>query len=268
MKELLEKDYNKILKLLDRGIQYPEVISIIEKNNPGTIFVDEIYEPKSALVWNQGMKGFYFLGDPESKLFLEHINEFMDHFIPKFLKERNISCFEGSGTTQEWDETIKKVFENKDLHSGKQRIYTWDYNSNIHQMKHFKYKIYSIRSMNHQSFFNWKYYERVLVSFWGSIDQLIEKGNCYYAVDGNKIIGICYSGFVTSNTKTIGIETDEKYRKQGVGYHLALHCIRDILQEGKMIWWDCMEENIGSGRLAEKLGFVKSQEYECYYSGL
>lgn len=246
-------------------IKYPEVISIIERNNPGTIFVDDIETPQVALVWNQGMKGFYFIGNCKNKRFLDDINKFIDTDIASFLNEKNIDYFECSTTSKKWDKMIEKIFEQKGLESWEQLIYFWDENKKLEQVES-KYTIYSLKDRNIQPvhFSNWDYYEKVLKDFWDDVKLLKEKGNCYYAVDRNEIIGVCYSGFVTSKYKTIGIETDEKYRKQGVAYHLALRCIVEILEEEMLPWWDCTKANIPSVKLAEKLGFLKHQEYNCY----
>ena len=142
MKKILESDYHRISMLLSEGIKYPEVISIIERNNPGEIFVDDINEPNTALVWNQGMRGFYFIGNNDSKLFLQKINRFIDDYIITFLKDRNISYFEVSGTTLSWENTIEKIFCDKDLRSWRQFIYHWDRSSKRkEQNNEFKYSI-------------------------------------------------------------------------------------------------------------------------------
>ncbi|MTI67403.1 MAG: GNAT family N-acetyltransferase [Firmicutes bacterium] len=266
MKEILKKDYYKVIDLVDEGIKYPEVISVIEKNNPGKIFVDNINNPKSALVWNQGMMGFYLIGDSNSKLLIKNINRFIDDYIKTFLNDRDIDYIEVSGTTKKWDKTIENIFNNRDLKGWRQLIYTFNEKKIRKQTDNFKYSIYSLKDnkLNYHKFSNWRYYENVLSEFWGGVDELVDKFNCYYAVDGNEIIGICYSAFLTSNIKTIGIETDKKYLNKGVGYNLAINCVEEVLKEGKLPWWDCMEKNIPSRKLAEKLGFIKFREYICY----
>lgn len=271
MKELLKNQYNKILKLLDDGIKQPEIISIIEKNNPGTIFVDNVDMPNTALIWNPGMGGFYLIGDCENNFFLQNINKFIDDDIAEFLRDRQIDDFEVSGGNGLWEKTIENIFHSRDLKRGRQLIYTWDKTQKIKEpIENFNYSIYSLRSreVNMSQYINWKYYEGVLRSFWGDIDQFLDKGDCYYALDGNKIIGVCYTSFVTSNTKAIGVETDKEYRNQGVGYALAHRCIDEILKEGNLPWWDCMETNLSSRRLAEKVGLVKTHDYFCYYFNL
>jgi len=62
IEELRQDRYYKIDHLI-RNNNFPEVASVILKNNPGWIFVDNIDNPKSALIFCKGMSGFYLLGD-------------------------------------------------------------------------------------------------------------------------------------------------------------------------------------------------------------
>ena len=58
--QLISNDkYSTVIDLLDEGIKYPEVISVLVGNNPGDVFIDDIDSPRAGLVCNQGMKGFY-----------------------------------------------------------------------------------------------------------------------------------------------------------------------------------------------------------------
>lgn len=266
--QLISKEkYSTVIGLLEEGIKYPEVLSVLEGNNPGDVFIDDIDSPKTGLVWNQGMKGFYFIGNPESPIFMTRITRFIENDLHNILKERNIDYFEVSGTTSDWEQAIQQLFKIKKLKSWKQIIYSWDEDVKyIKRIAKIPYEVLSLKEilLQPQTFMNWDQYKKVLIEFWGDIDSFKDKGNCYFAIDGNKIIGSCYSAFVTTKVKTIGIETDQKYQNQGVGYTLALHCVKEALDGKRLPWWDCMKSNIPSSRLAEKLGFVKDQEYLCF----
>jgi hypothetical protein len=48
---------------------FPEALAIIEGNNPGWVFADGLNTPRAALVWAQGIKGFYLVGDAHSAVF-------------------------------------------------------------------------------------------------------------------------------------------------------------------------------------------------------
>ncbi len=264
MKRICEEAYDQLVPLMEGGIRFPEVISIIEKNNPGMIFVDDLTEPKAAIVWSQGMKGFYFIGDQKSNLFLQKSPEFIKNELFPFLYNRELDYFECSGITPKWNETIERIFAHQKLNSCKQLIYTWEGSGNLTPPES-PFQIYSVNQYHPRNFLHWDHYEKELIQFWGNIDNFLNAGNGYYAVKENTIMGFCYSSFVTTKEKTIGVVTDEKYRNQGIGYHLAHRCINEILKEGKRPWWDCTETNTPSVKLAEKLGFVNTEEYRCYY---
>lgn len=103
-----------------------------------------------------------------------------------------------------------------------------------------------------------------LLLYWRSMDDLQKYGSCFYAVAENTVVSLCYTGFATDSFDVMGIETCKDYRRSGLGYTLALRCIHEILERGKLPYWDCMEENIPSMKLAEKIGFLKSGEYICF----
>ena len=50
MFQLNESDFKRIKPLMKKGIEYPEVLSIAEGNNPGQIYADDKTHPRTALV--------------------------------------------------------------------------------------------------------------------------------------------------------------------------------------------------------------------------
>ncbi|MEN6313451.1 MAG: GNAT family N-acetyltransferase [Clostridiaceae bacterium] len=101
--------------------------------------------------------------------------------------------------------------------------------------------------------------------FWGSLDRFFHKGVGYCTVSGDVIAGLGYTGYIAGDVYTIGIITNEQFRRIG----LAEAAVRAILKEysamGVRPYWDCMEENIASYSLARKVGFKKRYEYSVYW---
>ncbi|WP_138754100.1 hypothetical protein [Paenibacillus sinopodophylli] len=77
MYELSRDLFYKAKSLLENGHSHPEIVSIIENNNPGWIFTDQLNSPKSALVWSKGMEGFYLIGDHHNEAFTGQLHEFI-----------------------------------------------------------------------------------------------------------------------------------------------------------------------------------------------
>lgn len=245
----------------------PEPISVIMKNNPGDIYVDNIKKPKTALIWSYGIAGFYLIGDYGNKKTNNDIKKFVDSIIIKRMKEKDYNCFEVSGSTPSWDRAIAEIFGQKELRSWKQIIYIGDLKTQGESLEtSFPYEIKNLKdeSFDITELVNKDYLINELLQFWNDIDIVKKKGNCFYAIINGEVIGMCYTGFVTDEMKAIGIETVEKYRRNKVGYNLALNCLHEIVEEGKTPYWDCMDENVASKRLAEKLGLTKSGEYICH----
>ena len=267
MKQLIEEEFYKVKKSIGFKGLSPEPISIIMNNNPGNIYVDDSKTPKTALIWSYGIEGLYLIGDDSNKKTNNDIKEFVDTNIIKEMKEKDYNYFEVSGSTLSWDKTIREIFEQKGLGAWKQLTYISDLKTQKPTLETaLTYEIRSIKdgSFNLYELVNKEYLVNELLLYWSNLDKLKEKGNCFYAVINNEVIGMCYTGFVTEEMKAIGIETIEKYKGNKVGYNLALMCLDEIVTDGKIPYWDCEDENTASKRLAEKLGFTKLGEYICH----
>lgn len=266
MHKLNPKEFYRVQEHIGFDNLSPEPISVILENNPGSIFVDNYICPTSALIWSQGIEGFYLIGDEKNNTFITELNSFIDEKIAPMLKKKGYGYLEVSPCKDTWYEVIEDIFKDRKMDSWNQLTYLMDKDTQINDYK--SSSSYNIRNIKDKFDFNVlsnkKYIINTLLMFWDSVDNLKEKGSCYYAEKDNKVIGLCYTGFISTDKKVIGIETDKECRRKGVAYNLASKCINEILEGEKIPYWDCMEKNIPSKMLAEKLGFRKIGEYICY----
>ncbi|WP_105616319.1 GNAT family N-acetyltransferase [Vallitalea okinawensis] len=264
--EIHQNDYYKVKMLLEGVRNFPEVHAVIDQNNPGKIYTDNRNAPQTALVWSQGMQGFYFIGDDKNDSFLKDIKEFINQVIIRDLIQKEINWFEISGANTRWDHRIEELFEERDIQYGIQLTYLW--NKSTDEYKH-QLNCYDIRKVDQDilglEVENLDFIIKELELFWGTLSNFFKNGICYYTIEDNKIVSICYSGFKTDNTFTIGIETLKEYRKKGYAHILASHFIQDCLEHAILPYWDCSDDNIASRKLAEKLGFEKDSQYRCYW---
>jgi predicted GNAT family acetyltransferase len=259
----LSQDYYGILqdKVSFKGIS-PEPLSIISKNNPGEVFVDDVRDPQTALIWSYGIQGFYLIGRHDDSDTNNEIVAFFDRDIALRAKEIGYKSLEVSGDSVDWNEPIADMFKHRKMSSWKQHIYLTKvkvdtrYSTDI--------EVRSVKNADIERLTNTDILRKELLQFWETIESLQLRGNCFFAVDDNRVIGMCYTGFVTDSVKVIGIETLEEYRRRNVGYTLAARCMNEIIDEGCSVYWDCMEKNIPSNRLASKLGLERTGEYICH----
>ncbi|KWX79466.1 hypothetical protein AMQ84_07045 [Paenibacillus riograndensis] len=60
--ELEKKDYSLLEPMLISGFQFPEVSAVIDSINSGWIVTNDPKQPASALMWAEGLGGFFLLG--------------------------------------------------------------------------------------------------------------------------------------------------------------------------------------------------------------
>ena len=100
---------------------FPEALAIIEGNNPGWVFVDDLNTPRAALVWARGIAGFYVIGDADSAVFLKELDAHTEQVLKPRLHDLGLAWFEISGD-ESWNPVIENAFEKRNLESSQQWV--------------------------------------------------------------------------------------------------------------------------------------------------
>jgi RimJ/RimL family protein N-acetyltransferase len=247
---------------------FPEALAIIEGNNPGWVFADGLNTPRAALVWAQGIKGFYLVGDAHSAVFPKELDVYTDQVLKPRLRDLGVASFEISGD-ENWNPVIENIFEKRNLESSQQWVFT---------LKPTKYEsVMQLQAVGDRrlqrvdrhllaglSAGNKAFLFSKLIQFWGSVDTFLSTGLGYVLVDGEKITSLCFSGFVAGKVHAIDIETKASHRRKGHAEIVARAFVTECIEKHLQLHWDCMAKNTASARLAEKLGFTPSHAYTLY----
>lgn len=261
MYELQQEDFYKVTPLLNGGHLHPEILSIIEGNNPGWIFVDQSTQPRSALVWSKGIEGFYLIGDHTNQAFINTLDGFIASSIVPRMRELGLDRFEVSGHHKKWD--LNVIFSSRNLHQFEQMVFKLFHKPPVSETKGLKIINLRLDEWENQGLINLEFVKEHINLFWSTKDVFSQKGYGFAAVEGLEIIGLGYSSFVTEDTHAIGIETLLHYQNKGVGTHLATLLVEDILANGFTPYWDCSSDNEASKKLAQRLGFQQVHQYKC-----
>lgn len=261
MYELKQGDFHRVRPLLEGGHLHPEVISILESHNPGWIFVDQVNDPKSALVWSKGIEGFYLIGDHANEAFINQLDHFIKGKIEPRMKELSLNHFEISGHHDEWK--LESIFHTRKLYEFEQLVYKLRDKPQAILRNEIRTINLKTEEWWNEGFQNTAFIQSHLELFWSSLDDFKKKGFGYAALHEQEIIGLCYSSFVTQDTHAIGIETVPHFQNKGVGKHLASLIVEEIYQQGLTAYWDCSLDNHPSRKLAERLGFHLTHRYRC-----
>lgn len=95
---------------------------------------------------------------------------------------------------------------------------------------------------------------------WNNQNDFLEKGKGYCITEGNNVVAWAFTAAISDEEIDIGIETNNKYQRNGLAYIVAKQMIQYCFHQHKRPVWACHSKNIASRKLAEKLGFVKTSE--------
>jgi len=261
MYELVREEFHRVKPLLKGGHLHPECVSVIELNNPGWIFVDAEKNPKSALIWSKGIRGFYLVGDHRNEAFVRMLDDFIKKDVEPRMRESQLNHFEVSGHHDEWN--LESIFPARKLYAFEQLVYSMMAKSSVRQSNEIATINLKTDDWDNAGFQNTELINNHLRLFWSSIDEFKQKGFGYATVEGKHITGVCYASFVTKDTHAIGIETNGHHRNKGVGTHLASQLVEELQRNGFTPYWDCSLDNEPSKKLAERLGFKLIHRYTC-----
>jgi GNAT superfamily N-acetyltransferase len=92
--------------------------------------------------------------------------------------------------------------------------------------------------------------------FWPDAESFLAHGGGAVVERDGEVGAIAFTSYRWDDRVEIGIETMPAHRRQGLASRAAAALIESVLAAGLTPVWSCREDNTGSVRLAERLGFV------------
>lgn len=253
--KLGSKEFKKITHLVKCKDEL-SVFSVINCENPGEIYVNNIDNPTAALI--QTSECNLIAGSPNDEVFNSEVSselDFWDQLVPD-------SC--------EWMEKIPTIHENHFIRKYKRRHYGLSSDTFVDcdtpLKEGYTLEKVDISFLRENSFENSK---RVLewAENWGDDENFKKHATGYLIHNDEVIVSLSLSDCSFKNTVAIGIHTDERYRKNGFAKIAAAATIRDCFAKGyEKIDWLCVDTNKGSIATAEKLGFKLINYYYSFTS--
>lgn len=104
----------------------------------------------------------------------------------------------------------------------------------------------------------------VPMRFWDNEDDFFENGLAYSLLYKGELASMAFSSFWFGDQFELGIETIEKFRGRGLAELVCSALIDHCLDNSYEPIWSCRLENVGSYKLAQKLGFDPVVEIPYY----
>lgn len=250
-------------------LQYPDFIAIANTHNcgkvypcsiaegiqKGDIFTNSMRNYNTILFWTYS--GFAYLSGEVDECFLEDVFKLMVDRTK--LDSRRFLLM----TKNEYIQEFFK--QKKDIIVEKRYLFKYlKYRETTGQTLPDGYELKEIDS---------QLLEKILggitpALFWKDASEFLAKGKGYCVICDNDITSWAFSAAISSKEIDIGIETNPKYRQQGLGLIVARKMIQYTIEQKKEPVWACHYKNAASGRMAKKLGFERISEcsiIKCKY---
>lgn len=267
--ELDKAAFHKCRKLINEQGQL-EAIAIVENINPGRIFVDDVNDPASGVIWLGNNDGFIFFGNEQNEGFIHKLNNFINHVIIAEAKKVQLKWFECIGNHEKWNKVIEKAFEHRKLGKWNQKVYSLqpgDYKGNSKPEIEQEYKVAKMCDFlfeNNNNPIKNKFLQAKISEFWDSTERFLRNGRGYCIVYQNEIVSVCFSGFIAGNVHCIDIETLKAHQGKKLAQRIAHHFVEDCIENNLVPYWDCMEMNKPSVAVAENIGLRNIFNYVGY----
>jgi hypothetical protein len=268
--ELKKSEYYKCEELIyEEGLL--EAKAVIEGENTGRIFVDDIIAPASGFIWLGSNNGFIFIGNEENKEFNFELKNFFNTVIKSDANKFGLTAFEAIGNHSKWNRTFKKVF-GENLIGYNQRVYALkktDYRKQSEPVIEQGYEFIKItkdilENKGYLTIKNIDFLQSKILEFWTSFERFLDYGIGYIAVYENEIVSVCFSGVVAGNVHGIDIETLKHHQGKKLAQKVAHFFVNDCIENNITPYWDCMEINKPSVSVAENIGFENKFNYIWY----
>jgi GNAT superfamily N-acetyltransferase len=255
-------EFSKISDLFEGHKQYIPVLSIIDGNFPGRVFVDDKDHPATALVWAIS-RWAYIEGDPLNQPFLQSLAELVSDIVIPVSRQMKMNWFEiYAPNSPEWFPALEKSLEQFGPNRHFEAVFTFDRQKFLNSRK---------SPAMENKFSISKIYPFILPEAihglpFVSDDFKKKRSFGVKLCEGDSVIAICKSnGFISGDEFMVEIETFDKGRR-GKGFATAVGtALMDYCLENSYIpLWETTLDNIPSLRLADRLGFVRDKTYPVF----
>ena len=268
--ELKETEFDLAKPIFSELIEYQlMLLSILEKNKPGKIFVDDKNNPSSGFIY-LGEIFFILAGFPRNSSFNNKVKKkLLNEIFPNY--EGLLSWFM-IFYEPVWAEEIKIIFGDLSIIEGA------CYELNNKEKKEWDCTLSSDFTIERvdKEFIEGKSYtipdeiriEWWLINMWGSLEKFYERGFAYSIVHKKKlVVSFCHCSYLSNDVSRceLGIFTKEDFRRKGLGKNLVFQMLNHCWGLGiERVGWHTSEENIASIKLAEAVGFKFNRKYPIY----
>ncbi len=230
--------------------------------NPGSIYVDNIQHPKSAFLISPESQ--FLAGDYHNKSFNNSLRKLL---ISQIFKDEYFLYLHVFPTA--WENLLESIIKKRLPIKVDRRHYICKkvkINRKNQIPKGYSIQRLTKKLLTKKDLIIPKHVKTWIKGNWSSINNFDKIGFGYCTMHKNKIVSYCIGDCRSGNECEMGIHTLPEYRKQGLAVLTVAATVDYCLSNGfKKAGWHCNEDNYGSRKTAEKVGFRLERKYTQYH---
>ncbi|MEK5492551.1 GNAT family N-acetyltransferase [Paenibacillus sp. FSL R7-0297] len=256
MIELLTSDYSRIRHLLkhkDGEFKFVFVGGVIDLNQPGKIFVNNIDHPTAGIVTSRGGK-YYLFGEEDDQLFNRSLLDFLAD------PANHANYYDLYLSSRHWLTVVKGPLKDNTVELSRTHYIMSD-NAADSGASQEQAGEFVLTRMDEQLFE--RYIQEMDDSYrllWDSAETYLEKAYGFSYSNEAGFVSVCNTFYLGGGYIEPDIITHQDYRNQGLAFRLC----QEFIELGRMrnltTYWDCDSGNHASNHLAVKLGLAKVGE--------
>lgn len=247
------------------------VDSLIAGSSTGLAWVDDLIQPQSALVWDNGYS-FYLVGRADNQGFNQQLGQlFLETLVPA-ARDRGIDGFKVLYSSPAWVSQLATIFPTLSLAQYPRVVYSLgasplpDWRSKL--PTGFAMRPINQAMLTDSTLGNLPDLIEEIAMCWPSQARFLADGFGFCLVGNGEIICRCTAEYTSPGKCGIGIATAEAYRRQGFAALTASAFIEHCIARQIVPYWDAWQRNTASVATAETIGLHKIQAYDVHVGPL
>jgi RimJ/RimL family protein N-acetyltransferase len=272
---MMEEIHQQQIEEYDKYFPGPQpgmvLASVVEGNTEAQLwYASQPGNNVVCLLWDKGNNVFYLSGELVLSETIEDLTSLLHTYIKEKAIMERLSYFKVKPLSSLLENSITEIFRDIPLHKTNKLFYTFlakSVKTNPNPgLENIQYHPIDANLLEVGRFENSQYVRSEIEWMWPSLERFLEKGFGTAAVNDGSIICWCTAEYVSRSKCGIGIEVIDEFQNKGIATATASHFLEHCLNQNIVAHWECDKENIGSVRVAEKVGFEKIEE-TVFWSG-
>jgi RimJ/RimL family protein N-acetyltransferase len=271
MKEAGLHEFGRVdpLRSLFQGFDYSlSINALIEGNNPGRIFVDDVAQPRTALALT--VEGTLLAGDDTNPA----TNEALRRLFQESIFTNNVFVEDDWGMMlavhpQSWEAKLPQLIPTHQADVVPRYHYLCrEVKLNWRDHLPEGYTIHQIDRalLENPAFTIPPAILAKIPTYWRAEDHFLAKGAGFCVVHQNEAVSWCIADCTAGSQIDVGIMTVPAQRRRGLAAVVAAATVEHCLSHGfASVGWHCDQDNVGSWKTAERVGFQRTREYVYYF---